>query len=58
MRTGCSRRDRLDAIHADDVSVARLKRYEEAINASVVRRERSRAERDQSFSYGLIAGVA
>ena len=60
MRTGMlAAETAFDAIRADDVSAARLKRYEEAINASVVRRELYPVRNvHQSFSYGLLAGVA
>jgi electron-transferring-flavoprotein dehydrogenase len=60
MRTGMlASETAFDAIRADDVSAARLKRYEEAINASVVRRELYPVRNvHQSFSYGLLAGVA
>jgi electron-transferring-flavoprotein dehydrogenase len=60
MRTGMlASETAFDAIRADDVSAARLKRYEEAINASAVRRELYPVRNvHQSFSYGLLAGVA
>jgi electron-transferring-flavoprotein dehydrogenase len=48
-----------DAVRAGDVSAARLKRYQDAIDASEVRRELYPVRNvHQSFSYGLLAGVA
>src|SRR3954462_2060429 len=48
-----------DAIGAGDVSSARLKRYADAIDSSEVRRELYPVRNvHQSFSYGLMAGVA
>ena len=48
-----------EAIGAGDVSAARLKRYADAIDSSEVRRELYPVRNvHQSFSYGLMAGVA
>jgi electron-transferring-flavoprotein dehydrogenase len=48
-----------DGIRAGDVSTARLKSYSDAIDASDVRRELYPVRNvHQSFSYGLLAGVA
>jgi electron-transferring-flavoprotein dehydrogenase len=60
MRTGMLAAEAaFDAVRANDVSAARLKSYEDRINASVVRRELYPVRNvHQSFSYGLLAGVA
>jgi electron-transferring-flavoprotein dehydrogenase len=60
MRTGMlAAETAFDAVRAGDVSAARLKKYQEAIDASDVRRELYPVRNvHQSFSYGLLAGVA
>ncbi len=60
MRTGMlAAETAFDAVRAGDVSPARLKGYEDRINASAVRRELYPVRNvHQSFSYGLVAGVA
>jgi electron-transferring-flavoprotein dehydrogenase len=59
MRTGMlAAETAFDAIGAGDTSAARLRRYEEAIAASEVRRELYPVRNvHQSFSYGLIPGL-
>jgi electron-transferring-flavoprotein dehydrogenase len=59
MRTGMlAAETAFDALVAGDTSSARLKRYEEAIGGSDVRRELYPVRNvHQSFSYGLIPGV-
>jgi electron-transferring-flavoprotein dehydrogenase len=48
-----------DAVRANDLSAARLKSYADAIDRSAVRRELYPVRNvHQSFSYGLMAGVA
>src|SRR4051812_32575103 len=48
-----------EAVHASDVTAGRLKNYAEAIDRSEVRRELYPVRNvHQSFSYGLLAGVA
>src|SRR3954469_17738244 len=60
MRTGMlAAETAFEAIGAGDVSSARLKRYADAIDRSEVRRELYPVRNvHQSFSYGLMAGVA
>jgi electron-transferring-flavoprotein dehydrogenase len=60
MRTGMlAAETAFDAVRAGDVSPSRLKAYEDRINASAVRRELYPVRNvHQSFSYGLVAGVA
>lgn len=60
MRTGMlAAETAFDAVRAGDLSAARLKRYDDAINASEVRGELYPVRNvHQSFSYGLLAGVA
>jgi electron-transferring-flavoprotein dehydrogenase len=60
MRTGMlAAETAFDAVRAGDTSAARLQQYEQAINASEVRRELYPVRNvHQSFSYGLFAGVA
>jgi electron-transferring-flavoprotein dehydrogenase len=60
MRTGMlAAESALEAVRAGDVSAARLKSYEAAIDAGEVRRELYPVRNvHQSFSYGLLAGVA
>ena len=60
MRTGMlAAESAFDAVRANDVSSVRLKGYGEAIDASDVRRELYPVRNvHQSFSYGLLAGVA
>jgi electron-transferring-flavoprotein dehydrogenase len=60
MRTGMLAADAaFDAVRAGDVSAARLQRYEALINEGEVRRELYPVRNvHQSFSYGLIAGMA
>jgi len=60
MRTGMLAADTaFDAVRANDTSAARLHAYEERINNSAVRRELYPVRNvHQSFSYGLLAGVA
>jgi electron-transferring-flavoprotein dehydrogenase len=60
MRTGMlAAETAFDAVRAGDVSAARLRKYQEAIDASDVRRELYPVRNvHQSFSYGLLAGVA
>lgn len=60
MRTGMLAAEAaFDAIRADDVSGARLKSYEAAIDASDVRREMYPVRNvHQAFSYGTLAGMA
>ncbi|OFW09768.1 MAG: hypothetical protein A3H96_16620 [Acidobacteria bacterium RIFCSPLOWO2_02_FULL_67_36] len=60
MRTGMlAAETAFDAIRAGDASAARLEQYERAISASEVRRELYPVRNvHQSFSYGLLAGVA
>ncbi len=60
MRTGMlAAETAFDAVRAGDASAARLKRYEDAINASDVRGELYPVRNvHQSFSYGLLAGMA
>jgi electron-transferring-flavoprotein dehydrogenase len=60
MRTGMLAADAaFDAIRAGDLSAARLKSYEAAINASDVRRELYPVRNvHQAFSYGLMPGMA
>lgn len=60
MRTGMlAAETAFEAVRAGDVSAARLQRYADAIDASDVRRELYPVRNvHQSFSYGLLAGVA
>ncbi|MEN3339585.1 MAG: electron-transferring-flavoprotein dehydrogenase [Acidobacteriota bacterium] len=60
MRTGMlAAESAFDAVRGGDVSAARLKSYSDAIDASDVRRELYPVRNvHQSFSYGLMAGVA
>jgi electron-transferring-flavoprotein dehydrogenase len=60
MRTGMlAAETAFDAVRANDVSAAKLRAYEDRINASAVRRELYPVRNvHQSFSYGLLAGVA
>ncbi len=60
MRTGMlAAESAFDAVRAGDVSAARLKSYADAIDRSDVRRELYPVRNvHQSFSYGLLAGVA
>ncbi|HET7619938.1 MAG TPA: electron transfer flavoprotein-ubiquinone oxidoreductase [Vicinamibacterales bacterium] len=60
MRTGMlAAETAFDAVRAGDASAPRLKAYEDRINASAVRRELYPVRNvHQSFSYGLLAGVA
>jgi electron-transferring-flavoprotein dehydrogenase len=60
MRTGMlAAETAFDAVRAGDASAARLKSYQDAIDASDVRRELYPVRNvHQSFSYGLLAGVA
>jgi electron-transferring-flavoprotein dehydrogenase len=60
MRTGMlAAESAFDAVHAGDTSAARLKGYADAIERSEVRRELYPVRNvHQSFSYGLLAGVA
>jgi electron-transferring-flavoprotein dehydrogenase len=60
MRTGMLAAEAaFDAVRAGDVSASRLKSYSEAIDRSDVRRELYPVRNvHQSFSYGLLAGVA
>ncbi|HJR60537.1 MAG TPA: electron transfer flavoprotein-ubiquinone oxidoreductase [Vicinamibacterales bacterium] len=59
MRTGMLAADTaFEAIRAGDTSAARLRQYEERINASDVRRELYPVRNvHQSFSYGLLPGL-
>ena len=60
MRTGMlAAESAFDAVRAGDVSSARLEAYEDRIRSSAVRRELYPVRNvHQSFSYGLLAGVA
>jgi len=60
MRTGMLAADTaFEAVRAGDVSASKLKSYEQRIEASAVRRELYPVRNvHQSFSYGLLAGVA
>ncbi len=60
MRTGMLAAEAaFDAVRAGDVSAARLKQYETAIETSDVRRELYPVRNvHQSFSYGLVPGLA
>jgi electron-transferring-flavoprotein dehydrogenase len=60
MRTGMlAAETAFDAVRAGDTSAARLQRYADAIDGSGVRRELYPVRNvHQSFSYGLLAGVA
>ena len=60
MRTGMLAADTaFEAVRARDVSASKLKSYEQRIEASAVRRELYPVRNvHQSFSYGLLAGVA
>ena len=60
MRTGMlAAETAFDAVRLADVSAAKLKSYEDRINASAVRRELYPVRNvHHSFSYGLLAGVA
>jgi electron-transferring-flavoprotein dehydrogenase len=60
MRTGMlAAESAFDAVRANDLSAARLKSYADAIDRSAVRRELYPVRNvHQSFSYGLMAGVA
>ena len=60
MRTGMlAAESAFEAVRANDVSAARLKSYSDAIDRSDVRRELYPVRNvHQSFSYGLMAGVA
>jgi electron-transferring-flavoprotein dehydrogenase len=60
MRTGMlAAETALDAVRAGDASAAALKAYDNRVNASAVRRELYPVRNvHQSFSYGLLAGVA
>ena len=60
MRTGMlAAESAFDAIRAGDTSEVRLKRYEDAINASPVRAELYPVRNaHQAFGYGLFAGMA
>jgi electron-transferring-flavoprotein dehydrogenase len=60
MRTGMlAAESAFDAVRAGDVSAARLRSYSDAIDRSDVRRELYPVRNvHQSFSYGLVAGVA
>jgi electron-transferring-flavoprotein dehydrogenase len=60
MRTGMlAAESAFDAVRAGDVSAARLESYSAAIDRSAVRRELYPVRNvHQSFSYGLLAGVA
>jgi electron-transferring-flavoprotein dehydrogenase len=60
MRTGMlAAESAFDAVRAGDLSAGRLKSYSDAIDASDVRRELYPVRNvHQSFSYGLMAGVA
>ena len=60
MRTGMLAADTAyEAVRANDVSAARLQRYDARINNSEVRRELYPVRNvHQSFSYGLLAGIA
>src|SRR5215203_854965 len=60
MRTGMlAAESAFDAVHAGDASASRLKSYADAIDRSEVRRELYPVRNvHQSFSYGLMAGVA
>jgi electron-transferring-flavoprotein dehydrogenase len=60
MRTGMlAAETAFDAVRAGDASAAALKAYENRVNASAVRRELYPVRNvHQSFSYGLLAGVA
>jgi electron-transferring-flavoprotein dehydrogenase len=60
MRTGMlAAETAFDAVRAGDASAASLKAYENRVNASAVRRELYPVRNvHQSFSYGLLAGVA
>jgi electron-transferring-flavoprotein dehydrogenase len=60
MRTGMLAAEAaFDAVRAGDVTAARLRKYQEAIDAGEVRRELYPVRNvHQSFTYGLLAGVA
>jgi electron-transferring-flavoprotein dehydrogenase len=60
MRTGMlAAETAFDAVRAGDASAAALKAYDNRVNASAVRRELYPVRNvHQSFSYGLLAGVA
>ena len=60
MRTGMlAAETAFEAVRAGDTSAARLKAYEERLNASAVRRELYPVRNvHQSFGYGLLAGLA
>jgi electron-transferring-flavoprotein dehydrogenase len=60
MRTGMlAAESAFDAVRAGDVSAARLEPYESAVRSGEVRRELYPVRNvHQSFSYGLLAGVA
>jgi len=60
MRTGMLAADTaFEAVRAGDVSAAKLKAYEDRIDASAVRTELFPVRNvHQSFSYGLLAGLA
>jgi len=60
MRTGMlAAETAFDAVRAGDASAAALKAYENRVNGSAVRRELYPVRNvHQSFSYGLLAGVA
>ena len=60
MRTGMLAADTaFDAVSAGDASASALKAYDDRVNASAVRRELYPVRNvHQSFSYGLLAGVA
>jgi electron-transferring-flavoprotein dehydrogenase len=60
MRTGMlAAETAFDAVRSGDTSQARLKSYEDRVNASAVRRELYPVRNvHQSFGYGLLAGVA
>ena len=58
-RTMLAAETAFDAVRAGDVSTARLRNYEQAIEASDVRRELYPVRNvHQAFEHGLIAGVA
>ena len=60
MRTGMlAAETAFDAVRAGDASASALKAYDDRVNASTVRRELYPVRNvHQSFSYGLLAGVA
>ena len=60
MRTGMlAAETAFDAVRAGDASASTLKAYDDRVNASTVRRELYPVRNvHQSFSYGLLAGVA